>query len=507
MNSLTKRIVLYELKISTFFDSNNSGYGNFNGILKQLNYFKKLNVNVLAIDNVLNQYQNGYDLDLIKNRYGSIKDFVNLIKEFRINGINIAPIIDLVSIKQSYINWRNMMNLYNLEENKLSEKYLTKLDPFLVNKNIEKTSLSEIANFIRYFEQVLDFYLKLNISALVLDNFEFLINNNLKEEEKLQFLVDLYKIIKRKKPEILIILKSNNDNIWLFNKILHNEQVCLDYLYLNSISIINNKEEIKHNKEYGLNFKYVYKIFKDLSKSRKTIISLGSDQTGRLISKWGDEKGYYNESVKTLFSILYASNNSIGIYYGDEIGILRAKINRNFDFNNEDYNEEKRYYQSKNIDGDEYFNYQSYFNKWTSYTWMPWNDSYNSGSSKKSNSKIYNAFKYKDINVKNQIKNKDSALNYVYFLNKLIFNSDYSEFLNNACVNISYNKKGIFKITKKLNKRKMVFLINMSNKHRNIIPLNDYSILSTSYSNKFYSDLPKELSPFESLILFKEDKI
>ncbi|MBN4089481.1 alpha-amylase family glycosyl hydrolase [Mycoplasma enhydrae] len=506
MDLFTKRIILYELKINTFFDTNDSGVGDFNGILTKLEYFKKLNVNYVVLDNVLNQYQNEFNLDVIRTKYGSVKDFVKLVRSFYENNIKIAPTLDLVSVKQSYINWCNMMSLYNLDKDKESPQYLTRLDPYLINKDIQKISLSEIANFIRYFEEILDFYLKLDIKAIVLDNFEFLIKSNLKDEIKFQFLEDLYKIIKRKRPEITIILKSNTDNVILLEQLLLTKSICFDYLYVNSISTLNNKEDLKHNKKNNLNFQQLFKLLEVLLKDKRAIISLGSDLSGRMISKWGNEKAYFNESAKSFFSLLYAANNSIGIYYGDEIGMLRAKINNNFDFNNEDYNEEKRYYQSKNINSEEYFKYQWYFNKWTSYTWMSWNNDRFAGATKSNPQKVPCALNYSYINVKNQLDNKESSLNYVYFLNKFIFDSDYTEFLNSAKLNIRYNKKGIFKITKKSRNKRITFLINISNKHNKVVPLNEYSILSSTYANKFYSDTPKTLGPFESLILFKEFK-
>ncbi|SYV90076.1 Oligo-1,6-glucosidase 1, partial [Metamycoplasma alkalescens] len=103
--NLTKKIILYELKVENFFDKERSGFGNFNGILNKLAYFKNLDVDIIAIDDILNQYENNIDLEDIKNKFGSIKDFVNLVNVFKENSIEIAPIIDLMNIKQSFINW------------------------------------------------------------------------------------------------------------------------------------------------------------------------------------------------------------------------------------------------------------------------------------------------------------------------------------------------------------------------------------------------------------------
>ncbi|WP_427867443.1 alpha-amylase family glycosyl hydrolase [Mycoplasmopsis arginini] len=499
MNLSNKKIILYELKLENFLDTNKSGFGDFKGVELKLDYFKQLGINVVAFDDILNQYQNEFDLDSIKNKFGSIKDFARIVKKFKENEIEIAPIIDLKNIKQSFINWNNMMSLYDLNE-KQTNKYLTKLDPYLINKSITNTTLYELTDFIKYFENVLDFYLKLNTSTIILDNFEFLAFDSLKDEDKLKFITDLYKIIKRKKPEMNVILKSHNNNLGLYKKMLSLENKCLDYLYLTWISTIGNNDFLKKNKKSCLNFNLVFKFLSAFKDDSNVIISFGSDLSGRIISKWGNEKAYFTESVKSFMMLLYSGNNSIGIYYGDEIGCLRAKFNWKFDFNNENYNEEKRFYQSKNVSLEKYFTYNCYFNKWSSYIQMPWNSNkiFN-----QNNKNIFLPINFEHNNVESQTKNKDSTINFVYFLNKLVFNSDFSLFFKNKNVILEHNN-GIFKIKHTINQQKIIFLINLTNNHRKIIPYNNFSILASSYANKFYSEIPKELGPFESLILYKQ---
>ncbi|BAQ54245.1 alpha-amylase family glycosyl hydrolase [Mycoplasmopsis arginini] len=499
MNLSNKKIILYELKLENFLDTNNSGFGDFKGVELKLDYFKQLGINVVAFDDILNQYQNEFNLDSIKNKYGSIKDFARIVKKFKENEIKIAPIIDLKNIKQSFINWNNMMSLYDLNK-KQTNKYLTKLDPYLINKSITNTTLYELTDFIKYFEKVLDFYLKLNISTIILDNFEFLAFDSLRDEDKLKFITDLYKIIKREKPEMNVILKSHNNNLGLYKKMLSLENKCLDYLYLTWISTIGNNDFLKKNKKNYLNFNLVFKFLSAFKDDSNVIISFGSDLSGRIISKWGNEKAYFTESVKSFMMLLYSGNNSIGIYYGDEIGCLRAKFNWKFDFNNENYNEEKRFYQSKNVSLEKYFTYNCYFNKWSSYIQMPWNSNkiFN-----QNNRNIFFPINFEHNNVESQTKNNDSAINFVYFLNKLVFNSDFSLFFKNKNT-VLENNKGIFKIKHTINQQKIIFLINLTNNHRKIIPYNNFSILTSSYANKFYSEIPKELGPFESLILYKQ---
>ncbi|PYF43197.1 alpha-amylase family glycosyl hydrolase [Metamycoplasma alkalescens] len=498
--NLTKKIILYELKVENFFDKERSGFGNFNGILNKLAYFKNLDVDIIAIDDILNQYENNIDLEDIKNKFGSIKDFVNLVNVFKENSIEIAPIIDLMNIKQSFINWNNMMSLYDLNE-KNANLYLTKLDTYLINKSIKKTSLYEIYNFIKYFKNILNFYLKLNISTIVLDNFEFLAFDGLKEDKKIDFINDLYKIIKRKKPNMTVIFKTANNNFNLYKKMLSPKNENIDFLYLTNLSILEQKNKQKIMKNKKISYKNIFKFIKNFNQSPKVILSLNSNLSGRFLSKWGSEKAYFNESLKTFLMFLYSGNNSIAFYYGDEVGTLRASFKKDFNFNDENYNEEKRFYQSKNISLESFFNYHCYFNKLSSYTQMPWDSKQSSNF--KNNKNLFYAINYQNQNVENQLENKNSALNFVYFLNSLIFDSKYAKFFKNNHFKIKH-KKGIYIIKKNIDKESLVFLLNLTNQHKKILQLHDYMILNGSYANKFYSEFPKELGPFESLILCKQ---
>ncbi|BAP39326.1 alpha-amylase family glycosyl hydrolase [Metamycoplasma canadense] len=501
MNFKTQKIILYELKIDNFLDTKKNGFGDFQGILNKIDYFKNLNVDIVAFDDILNQYQNQFNLDLVKSKYGSLNDFAKLVKTFNENKIKIAPIINLENIKQSFINWNNLLNLYNLAKNDSQTKhYLTKLDPYLVNESFKKTTLNEISDFIRYFESILDFYLKFNINAIILDNFEFLAFDNLKDDKKINYIIDLYNLIKRKKPNLTVIFKSINNKINLYKKMLDKENKCFDYLYLTYISKIGNNSLTKMKYKNKSNYNEIFKFINFFNKYSSVILCFGSDQNGRFISKWGSEKSYFNESLRTFLLLLYSGNNSIGFYYGDEIGTLKADFDKKFDFNDENYNEEKRYFQSKNITLDQYFLFHSLFNKWSSYTQMSWNRNKEKNIN---NLNLFYAINHKNNNVENQLKNRDSGLNFLIFLNNFCFLSKYKSFFENNNFNVEYSS-GIYKIKRNLEQAKIIFLINITNNHKKIIPLNDYSILVSSYANKFYSEAPRELSPFESLILFKE---
>ena len=81
-----KDVIIYQLHIKSFFDSNDDGFGDFPGLLQKLDYLEDLGVNCIWL---LPFYpsplkDDGYDIadyEGINAVYGNIKDFRTFVKE------------------------------------------------------------------------------------------------------------------------------------------------------------------------------------------------------------------------------------------------------------------------------------------------------------------------------------------------------------------------------------------------------------------------------------------
>ena len=231
-----KRIIAYQLNIKTFKDSSNNGIGDFNGFNEKLNYLKKLKIDLVFIDDILKNYENAENLDEINAKYGSLNDFLITIKNYHENKINICPIIDLSNLKQTYLNWKNMMHLYSDSFDTTKEiDWNSMYSKYILNNNINpNNNIVDLANFILYFDKIINFYNECGIKKFALENFEFLFNwHNKKNSNKFEKIEDLYKMIKRINPSSTIILKFNTYNKKTINQIMKNKNKCFDYLYLN----------------------------------------------------------------------------------------------------------------------------------------------------------------------------------------------------------------------------------------------------------------------------------
>ncbi len=89
-----KDVIVYQLHVKTFFDSNADGYGDFAGLLEKLDYIEQLGVNCLWL---LPFYpsplrDDGYDIAdyvSINPLYGSMQDAKNFVREAHRRGIKV----------------------------------------------------------------------------------------------------------------------------------------------------------------------------------------------------------------------------------------------------------------------------------------------------------------------------------------------------------------------------------------------------------------------------------
>ena len=94
-----KKAVVYQIYPKSFYDTSGNGTGDIQGIIKKLDYLKKLGVDVLWLTPIYKspQKDNGYDISdyyNIQEEYGTMNDFDQLLAEAHERGIKI--IMDIV---------------------------------------------------------------------------------------------------------------------------------------------------------------------------------------------------------------------------------------------------------------------------------------------------------------------------------------------------------------------------------------------------------------------------
>ena len=99
MNEQLKNEIFYEIYPNSFKDSNNDGYGDFQGIIEKLDYVKNLGVTAIWLNPHFDSpfKDGGYDVKdyfHASKRFGTDDEFFKLVEEIHNRGMKI--IIDLV---------------------------------------------------------------------------------------------------------------------------------------------------------------------------------------------------------------------------------------------------------------------------------------------------------------------------------------------------------------------------------------------------------------------------
>ena len=118
--------VCYEIFVRSFYDSNNDGIGDFNGITSKLSYLKELGIKTLWLMPIMpSPSYHGYDvIDYydVNPDYGTMEDFKNLLEQAKNHNIDIM--IDIVFNHSSTRNpwfiesYEDYVNNYTGEDSK-----------------------------------------------------------------------------------------------------------------------------------------------------------------------------------------------------------------------------------------------------------------------------------------------------------------------------------------------------------------------------------------------------
>lgn len=509
-----KNAVGYQIYIRSFFDSNNDGNGDLNGITEKLDYIKSLGVNFIWIcpfyDSPMDD--NGYDIKdyyKIHEMYGEINDLKKLIKLAHEKEIKVF--IDLVLNHTSDQNiwfvksenkeepftdfyvWKdpkikdgkmlppnNWQSFFSGSAWKYSEKrkqyYLKIFSNTMPDINYEnQTAFSEM-------EKVVDFYGKLNVDGFRVDatahigkDLTFKDAKNVKKSfNSFSNLPNTHKYLKRfnrafKKYDIITMGElggepTNDDLLEYTTKKELDMIFTFEHKYC-----FSKKFKIKRKKVLN-SLKYKEKLS---SSSGWSVLFWLNHDYPRLISKIRGEDDPKNAQL-CLAGLMYMLKGTPVIYNGEEIGMCNYNFEKMSDF--KDCNAKMIFENSKNPQKD--FEELKELTRDHSRTVMQWNNSKFAGFSSKEPWSYVNK-NYKTCNVENSLKDENSILNNY---KKLIeVRNKYSSILINSTYKF-FNKFGLmgYKI---IGKNCVLNVVaNLSKKDKNIT-INKEDILYSNFEN------------------------
>lgn len=545
MKNWVKNSVVYQIYPKSFYDSNGDGIGDLQGIIEKLDYFTYLGINVIWLCPIYKSggVDGGYDIadyKAIENQFGTIEDFDELLAQAHKRDIRV--IMDLVVNHTSdkhefFIESRKSIN------NEKHDWYIWKdgkdyKEPSSINSVFSGSAWEYDDDCKQYYlhlfakgqpdlnwenEKVRDYvyttikwWMDKGIDGFRMDvitvlskpdfiytkggSFEDCANNPklhnyLKEMNK--------KVIS--KYDVMTVGEAPCTNIEEAKALVAQDRDELDMIF-------NFDHITTEDNEYGKWNKNRYsmpKIREILASWQKGLeekgwnsLFWGNHDQPRLASRFGDDstKFLLEKSSKMLATCLYCMKGTPYIFQGDEIGMTNVPISsleecrdiESINAYNEFVNEKKIYDDSYMMDC------IALKGRDNARTPIQWNSSLNAGFSKGKPWIKINP-NYLDLNIENQIQDKQSILQ--YYRKLISLKKDLPVLIDGTFDLLDENNDDLFTYKRTLNNHEIIVMCNY-NKESISIPsslIKQINLGELILSN-FETNLEDKLQSYESRV-------
>lgn len=495
--------VVYQIYPKSFYDSNNDGIGDLNGITEKLDYIKHLGADYIWITPffVSPQRDNGYDVADYCNidpMYGTMEDFDRLSQEAHKRGIGIM--LDMVfnhtstehkwfkkalagekKYQDFYIfkkgekgnpptNWVSKFggNAWEYVE-ELESYYLHLFDKTQADLNWENPEVRE------EIYQVVKFWLNKGVNG-----FRFDVVNLISKPDKFEndyegdgrrFYTD--------GPRIHEYLKGLNQNTFGQNKDIitvgemssTSMENCFKYSGKdeNELSMVFNFHHLKvdyKNKDKWALQPFDFQELKDILNSWQVgmqdhnawsaLFWCNHDQP-RVVSRFGDDKNYWKKSAKMLGTVIHMLRGTPYIYQGEEIGMTNAYFDNISQYKDVESINYHKILMDNGLTNEEAMKIVMERSRDNGRTPMQWSADINGGFSK-GTPWIESIKNYRDINVENQIDDENSIFN--HYRKLIALRKEYQVISLGKTIPLAEKDKSIYMFKRELENEELLVINN-----------------------------------------------
>ncbi|EOD01214.1 alpha,alpha-phosphotrehalase [Caldisalinibacter kiritimatiensis] len=549
-----KKSVVYQIYPKSFNDSNNDGFGDLKGVTEKLDYLKTLGVDYIWLTPfyVSPQNDNGYDVADYYNidpRFGTMEDFEELTSEADKRGIGIM--LDMVfnhtstehewfkkalngdeKYKSFYIfknpkdgkeptNWASKFGGSAWEYvEEFNQYYLHLFDVTQADLNWEneevRKEIYKIANF--WIEKGVKGF-RLDVINLISKPDEF--EDDYKGDGR-RFYTDGPRIHKYLKELNRETFGKHDDIITVGEMSSTNIENCIKYSNPDEkeLSMVFNFHHLKVDYKNGdkwtlmdFDFKKLKEIFNDWQVGMQegngwsAVFWCNHDQP-RIVSRFGDDKKYHNESAKLLGTTIHMLRGTPYIYQGEEIGMTNPYFDTIDLYKDVESINYYNILKEQGRDEKEIMEILQAKSRDNSRTPMQWDSSENAGFTE-GTPWLSVGKNYEDINVEKALQDKDSVF---YHYKKLIeLRKEYDVIAYGDFKMILKDHDDIFAYVREYNNEKLLVINNFYEKETTFKLPEDINV--EGYQSKIlisnYNDSPEEfkeikLRPYESIVYYLE---
>jgi trehalose-6-phosphate hydrolase len=544
-----KKAVVYQIYPKSFYDTTGNGTGDIQGIIEKLDYLKELGVDVVWLTPIYKspQKDNGYDISdyyNIQEEYGTMNDFDQLLCEAHKRGIKI--IMDIVInhtstehewFKQAksskdnpyrdfYIwkdgkdglpptNWESKFggSAWQWDET-TGQYYLHLFDVTQADLNWENPKVRQA------LYEMMHFWLKKGVDGFRLDVINLISKNQQFPEDDSdgrKFYTD--------GPRIHEFLHEMNQEVFSKYDIMTVGEMsstsidnCIRYTNpseeeLNMTFSFHHLKVDYPNGEKWTKADFDFHALKSILTDWQVEMNIGGgwnalfwcnhDQP-RVVSRFGDDQTYHNESAKMLATTIHMMQGTPYIYQGEEFGMTNPKFDKIDDYRDVESLNMFEIMKNEGLAEQEIIEILKQKSRDNSRTPVQWNASKHAGFTT-GTPWIDTAANYKEINAENAMKDSNSVF---YHYQELIrLRKEYDVITNGDYELISEDHDSVFAFVRNTDHETLLVINNFYGKDTTFsLPVKlDIDGLSNSVLLSNYQDsapLAKEiqLRPYESIV-------
>lgn len=539
-----KEAVVYQIYPRSFQDTNGDGVGDLQGIIQKLDYIKSLGVDAVWLNPIYKSPNDdgGYDISdyySIQPEFGSLKDFDELLSGLHSRGLKL--IMDLVlnhssdehpwfiesrkskgNPHRNYYFWRQGKNggppnnwssffggsAWQLDQ-ATGEYYLHLFSRKQPDLNWENPKLRiEVQNLMK-------FWLDKGVDGLRLDVISAISKRTDFPDTDTPDFNDTIKKYYANGPRLKEFIREAKDNVWnKYNVMTVGEgpgitpQNALDYLDEDhGLDMIFHFGHMFMDQGAGgrfdpipwtlTDFKRVFKTWDEaFEKKGWGSVFLGNHDFPRMVSRWGNDKEYWEKSSKLLITLLLSMRGTPFIFQGDEIGMTNTKLTAISESKDIETQNGWREAQKKGISEVNFLKAVNYSGRDNARTPLQWN-AWSQGGFTTGDPWMNVNMNKSEINVEAQSTDANSILN--YFRSMVSVRKNYPVLTYGSYSQIENEHHYLFSFVRQLEKEKLLIMLNFSD-HPVKFPIEDLQPYQQLIGNYGEFD-PSVLRPWEAVIL------
>ncbi len=530
---------VYQIYPRSFYDHNNDGIGDLQGIIKKIPYLKDLGVSIIWLSPVYKSpmEDNGYDISDyrdIAEDFGKLADMKLLIKE--LHKAKIKLVMDLVvnhtsnehewfkkSCKREgkytdyyhwedkKINWSSFFGgeawTYNEERGQYYLHLFAKGQPDLNwdNKNVR----DEVKAIIKY-------WLDLGVNGFRCDVINIIAKDNSHPRGKFSFILrgkehylshpNLHKYLHEINRDVLS--KYDCFTVGETAFVSPEDAVLLTSPKRKELDMVFQFDHMAADNHYVKWFMKKFKpmnLKKPLSKWQNQLngkgwntLYLENHDQSRSINRFGSLDHRY-ESATMLATMLYFQQGTPFIYQGQEIGMTNVSFEKLNDYKDIETHNIYKLGRKLLMSHKRMMKKIKMMSRDNARTPMQWSSETHAGFSKQSPWIKVNP-NYKDINVKESKANPDSIYNYYKKIIALRKQFDVISYGNYK--DIAFRNKKLYSYRRCTSKEELVIICNFTDKAYELKKNNydDYKLILCNYKKS----IKLTLEPYESRVYYKK---